>query len=204
MADGEKTLEGVLKTAFRSMLAGVETGLPAVVEAYDYTTQTVKVRPVPKIYFDDGTTERLPALEGVPVLFPSGAGFAITWPLAAGDPVWLAFSGRPFKHYLATQDPASGRRSTRSRSEAPMSLNAAQLGTQIKNALVSAGYVLDDADARADCEAIWQAIAGAIVSHIQTSAEVSTTVAAGVAVQVDPTTGIGATTGTGAGTGSIQ
>ena len=35
------------------------------------------------------------------------------------------------------------------------------------------------------------------------SGTVSTTVASGITVQVDPVTGIGATTGTGAGTGSV-
>lgn len=98
----EITLEALLEKAVRAQLAGVETGLPAVVLDYDPATQTARVKPTPKRYFKDGRSEALPALAGVPVAFPAGAGFAITWPLKKGDPVWLAFSGRPFDAWLTT------------------------------------------------------------------------------------------------------
>lgn len=100
----EITLEALLEKAVRAQLAGVETGLPAVVLDYDPATQTARVKPTPKRYFKDGSSEALPALAGVPVAFPAGAGFAITWPLEKGDPVWLAFSGRPFDAWLTTGD----------------------------------------------------------------------------------------------------
>lgn len=85
-----------------------------------------------------------------------------------------------------------------------MAMNANALAKAIKNTLVSHGYVLDDDDAKDECEAIWKLIAGKIISHIVNNAEVSTTVATGIAVQVDPTTGVGATTSSGMGTGGIS
>lgn len=47
-------------------------------------------------------------------------------------------------------------------------------------------------------------IASAVVDEVVTNANVSTTVAAGIAVTVDPNTGVGATTGTGSGTGGVS
>lgn len=42
-----------------------------------------------------------------------------------------------------------------------------------------------------------------LIPHIQTNAVVTTTVAAGINVQVDPNTGIGATNATGSGSGTV-
>lgn len=47
-------------------------------------------------------------------------------------------------------------------------------------------------------------IAEAVVDEIVANAEVSTSVASGIAVQVDPNTGAGSTTGTGSGTGGVS
>lgn len=80
-----------------------------------------------------------------------------------------------------------------------MAMNGSSLGTEIKNALIAAELAVDDPSV----EAIWQVIAGAIVTHIQANATISTTVAAGIVVQVTPATGTGATTAPGSGTGSI-
>lgn len=98
----EITLEALIEKAMRAQMSGLETGLPAVVLDYDAASQTARVQPTPKRYFRGGQSEVLPALAGVPVMFPAGAGFAMSWPLKKGDPVWLAFSGRPFDAWLTT------------------------------------------------------------------------------------------------------
>ncbi len=98
------TLEGLLEKAFRTMLADVELGLPGRVVSYDAAAQKATVEPVATKRYDDGTEEKMPAVANVPVQFPGGAGFAITWPLEPGDPVWLSFSGRPFDAWKATGD----------------------------------------------------------------------------------------------------
>lgn len=98
----EITLEALIEKAMRAQLSGVETGLSAIVLDYDATTQTARVQPTSRRYFKDGSSEALPAMDGVPVMFPAGNGFAISWPLAEGDPIWLAFSGRPFDAWLTT------------------------------------------------------------------------------------------------------
>lgn len=52
-------------------------------------------------------------------------------------------------------------------------------------------------------ELIVDAIAKAVINEITTNGVVSTTVAAGIAVQVTPATGTGATTAPGSGTGNM-
>lgn len=46
--------------------------------------------------------EDLPIIPRVPIAFPQGGGFAITWPLAAGDFVLLVFAERSIDQWLAT------------------------------------------------------------------------------------------------------
>lgn len=46
--------------------------------------------------------EDLPILARIPVAYPQGAGFAITWPLAVGDFVLLVFAERSIRYWLAT------------------------------------------------------------------------------------------------------
>lgn len=85
-------LEDVLERAFKSMLGDIEIGLPAKVDAYDSSAQTV--RAVPSV----GPSIAIP---DVPVLFPSGGGYGMTWPLEKGDDIWLVFSGRSYRAWLA-------------------------------------------------------------------------------------------------------
>jgi len=83
-----------------------------------------------------------------------------------------------------------------------MAMNADNLGAEIWDALETAGYVRgDDEDLG---KAIWQVVAGAIVDHITSNAEVSSTVAAGIACSVDPGSHVGSTTGTGSATGTVS
>ena len=77
-----------------------------------------------------------------------------------------------------------------------MSLDKAGLAAALK-------AIFEDVSPTTTAEAKASAIADAIDAFVKTG-EVSTTVASGIAVQVDPNTGIGATSATGTGTGSIS
>lgn len=91
-----------------------------------------------------------------------------------------------------------------------MAMNGNNMGSEIAQALESLGVLAGDETA-ADITPIWQAVATAIVSHIQTNGVISTTVSGAglptLPVQVVPATGTGATTApdviTGSGTGTI-
>lgn len=69
------------------------TAIPGIVTAYDATKQMATVQPSVKRYHLDETGERvselLPAVAGVPVMFPGAGAYRITWPIAKGDFVLL-------------------------------------------------------------------------------------------------------------------
>lgn len=106
-----------LLTAIRSQLALVHTCLPGVIASYDEATQTATVTPAVKFKFrkSDGTLEHYapPAIPKVPVAFPGGDGWSITWPLAAGDPVTLVFAERSLDEWRTVKGTAHEARDVR-------------------------------------------------------------------------------------------
>lgn len=100
----EPTEAELLRRAIENRLLDLHTSLPAVVESYDRSKQTVDVRLAVKraIASDDQTTsyEEIPILRNVRVKFPLGRTvfggatarkFFIAWPLQKGDPVDVIF-----------------------------------------------------------------------------------------------------------------
>lgn len=65
--------------------------MPGVVEKKN-VDNTVNVRPAIKKIYADGKKLEYSLLMNVPVMYPQGAAFRMTWPLAKNDPVWLVFS----------------------------------------------------------------------------------------------------------------
>lgn len=82
------------------------TSLPAVVIAYDSASQTASVKPVVKKVLwdqdDQPVYEEYPTIPGVPVCFPRGGGFFISFPVTAGDHVMLVFSKQSFADWRTT------------------------------------------------------------------------------------------------------
>jgi len=105
----------LLQTAIDSALLDVHTSMPGQV-THVYTDapelgQLVDVRPCLRHALATDADpdaavpyleEELPILLRVPVAYPQGGGFAITWPLNVGDFVTLVFSERSIRHWLAT------------------------------------------------------------------------------------------------------
>lgn len=88
--------------ALRALLSGdrsdLWTALPGVVEGFDAAAMTVSVRPAIQmsVQQQDGSTlavERA-LLTDVPVVFPGGGGFTLTFPIQKGDECLLVFSSR--------------------------------------------------------------------------------------------------------------
>ncbi len=96
------TLSDLFDVLETSIKGSIHTGLVAVVSSYDAATQTCEAQPVVKARFDNGDTFRIPVIPRIPVMFPSGGGFAITWPLEAGDFVFLSFAERSIDEWKAT------------------------------------------------------------------------------------------------------
>lgn len=100
-------LDTVLREAMLGTLHGlVHVAMLGVVTSYDRTTQTASVQPIlqGRKIDEEGTvtSEALPPLGNVPVLFPQGGGCSITWDLAPDDQVLLVICERSLDEWKAT------------------------------------------------------------------------------------------------------
>lgn len=90
----------IIRQAVQSQLAGMHTCLPGRIVSYDYTVQKATVQPLLSKRYKDDTTQQLPEIPNVPVIFPRSANFSMHWPLNSGDLVMLAFSERSIDQWL--------------------------------------------------------------------------------------------------------
>jgi len=98
-------LAELLRIAMEAERTTVHVSMPGAVEAYNVEAQTVDVKPLlRRVLVDvDGNElepESLPILMDVPVAFPRGGGFFVTFPLAKGDLVHLVFVERSMDQWL--------------------------------------------------------------------------------------------------------
>lgn len=86
--------EAAVNARLESFQANLNTCLPGIVQSFDEGSQTVKVRPaIQRIFREKGSVD-LPDLVDVPVKFPRGGGFVLTFPVSKGDECLLTFSQR--------------------------------------------------------------------------------------------------------------
>jgi hypothetical protein len=102
-----KDLEQILRTAIRAEIARIHTQAPARIISYDASQQRATVQLlVDHAKQDDekNVEQYVPAqIPNVPVAFPSGGGFAITWPIEPGDEGWIEFSERSISEFKTTK-----------------------------------------------------------------------------------------------------
>lgn len=89
--------------------AEIRVSLPAKVVSFNTATQRATVQPGVReklLNKSNGqvTFDNLPRLEEVPVCFPRGGDYAITFPVVAGDEVLLVFSDTNIDSWLARGD----------------------------------------------------------------------------------------------------
>jgi hypothetical protein len=88
----------VLTLAMEGKQAEIWTSLPGIIESYDPAKQTATVQPaVQGVITDEAGNKRdvnLPLLLDVPVEFPSGGGFTLTFPVKPGDECVVEFQAR--------------------------------------------------------------------------------------------------------------
>jgi hypothetical protein len=90
------------ETAARIMLDGrqanIWTAMPAIIESIDLEAMTIEAQPVIQGVVTDSTGAEsfvnLPLLVDVPICFPKGGGFVLTFPLAIGDEVLIVIANR--------------------------------------------------------------------------------------------------------------
>ena len=72
----------------------IYTAMPGIVTAFDADTARASVRGALYLIDTDERQHQRPIIEDVPVLYPRGGGYRMTFPLAEGDDVLLIFSMR--------------------------------------------------------------------------------------------------------------
>lgn len=91
--------KGILLLAqMRATQQGIWTALPGYVTKFDRLTRTCEVQPTIKVLVLDEkgkqTWVQLPVLVDCPIVYPTGGGYTLTFPLAVGDEVLVVFSSR--------------------------------------------------------------------------------------------------------------
>lgn len=99
----------MLRTAMDARAADTWTALPGTIVSFDATKQTAEVRPAMvavAVGPDRVETEMpLPVIPDVPVYFPAGGGYTLTFPVKKGDECWLVFSSRCIDQWWQSGEP---------------------------------------------------------------------------------------------------
>ncbi|HKS94989.1 MAG TPA: Gp138 family membrane-puncturing spike protein [Terriglobia bacterium] len=90
----EASEETALDAAVHDLRTKLHTTMPGIIKSFDPDLQIAVVQPAIKRLFRRGQPVDLPPCLDVPVLFPGGGGFQLTFPVAAGDECKLSFSER--------------------------------------------------------------------------------------------------------------
>jgi len=88
------TITDAMRQAVLFQLYDVHTALPGQIISYDHTTQKATIQPCLKKSYLDGTTQEMPILNNVPVIFPRAGGASLTFPVLPGDTCLLLFVER--------------------------------------------------------------------------------------------------------------
>ncbi len=90
--------EEALAMAMKGHQAEIWTSLPAIIQSFDPVKQTCTAQPAiqGRIRQKDGSQKwvNMPLLVDVPVQFPGGGGYTLTFPVAKGDEALIVFSSR--------------------------------------------------------------------------------------------------------------
>jgi hypothetical protein len=95
------SLESASAAQVDGRLKNLHTCMPGIIESYDATKQTAKVQPCIKRLFLDRGWVNLPVCVDVPVCFPGGGDFFLTFPVKQGDECILMFSERSIDFWYA-------------------------------------------------------------------------------------------------------
>ena len=103
----------IFRFARRKFLERVRTAVPGHVVSYDPRTRRARVQPaIDRTLAEDGTSVPRAPLLDVPILWPGGGGWFLTFPLEAGDAVQVIYNERDisaFKRHHAQGAPPSSR-----------------------------------------------------------------------------------------------
>lgn len=108
----EESPESAIRAMIEGELVDVHTGTPGIIKSFDATKQTAVVQPAIRRLFIGKGFINLPQCVDVPVQFPRGGNFVITFPVAPGDECLLTFGERAIDFWWDrgdVQEPAEPR-----------------------------------------------------------------------------------------------
>lgn len=91
-----------VRAEVESTVLDVHTSMPGIIQSFDADKQTAVVKPATQKFFRGKGFVEIRQLVDVPVQFPRGGGFVLTFPVAAGDECLLVFSERSIDHWFET------------------------------------------------------------------------------------------------------
>jgi len=123
MADKSSQLANLsttIRTGIENKLKDLHTAMPGIIETFDPDTQLATVQPAIRRIFksvDDESIETLTPTDlsiliNVPVVYPGGGGFHLTFPVTKGDECLLVFCERSYDRWYnfgGVQDPGARR-----------------------------------------------------------------------------------------------
>ena len=89
----------LLRHAFEQLMKGINTCLPGFIVDYDPATRRAKVQAALPLLTTEDNLVDWPIIANVPVVFPSGGGYSLLFPLESGEPVLLAFAQRGIREF---------------------------------------------------------------------------------------------------------
>lgn len=103
------TMVDAIRNAVIYQLLNIHTAFPGAVVTYDYSTKKASIQPLVDKKYTDGTTQAMPILNNVPVIFPFASGASITFPVSAGDYCLVLCCERSIDNFLSNgaQSPPS-------------------------------------------------------------------------------------------------
>lgn len=93
-------------------MVDTHTAIPGIIESFSAAKQTAVVRPVVQKFFRGKGFVEIKQIQDVPVHFPRGGGFVLTFPVAKGDECLLVFSERAIDNWFekgGVQPPSDSR-----------------------------------------------------------------------------------------------
>lgn len=101
------TMTDAIRNAVLYQLLNVHTAMPGKIVSYDFSTKKAQIQPMVDKKYTDGTTEPMPVLNNVPVIFPFAGGASITFPVNPGDFCLVICCERSIDNFLANGQQAA-------------------------------------------------------------------------------------------------
>lgn len=96
----DDSMTGMLREVLKKTLQNTDDMLPAMVEAYDRTTNRARVRPLIQVVTTQGDRVSRADIPSVPVFFLGGGGFFLGFHLPQGSLGWIKASDRDISLFL--------------------------------------------------------------------------------------------------------